>query len=264
MSNLPHAANSPLNALPVVRAARYVLPLREGGSLPALIEDQGGRLWVVKFRGAGQGVGALVAEVVVGELARALGFLVPELALVELPARFGASEGDPEVQELLAGSVGLNVGLAFLSGALGYDPSGAWPMDSALAARLVALDVAVSNVDRTHRNPNLLWAGERLWLIDHGAALYWQHSWDGGLAGAEKPLPGFQEHVALPMARGIPAAARQLAGELNEGVLEAALARVPEDWLAALAPDPAARRRAYVQRLLARARALPRILEGQP
>lgn len=249
-------------ALPRVEAARYVLPLREGGSMPGLVEDGDGRLWVAKLRGAGQGPGALVAELVAGELARALGFAVPTIALLDLPPRFGASEGDPEVQDLLAASVGQNLGLAFLSGAVAYDPSGRWPIDPDLAARLVAFDVWVSNVDRTHRNPNLLWARERLWLIDHGAALYWQHGWDGRLPEREPALPRLAEHVALPLARELPAAARALAAEVTPGALRAALALVPAEWLAAAGVDPEPRRAQLAQRLERRAARLPELLEG--
>jgi hypothetical protein len=257
MANIPE-----LQALPRVEAARYVLPLREGGSMPGLVEDGEGRLWVAKLRGAGQGPGVLVAELVAGELARALGFAVPTIALLELPPRFGASEGDPEVQDLLAASVGLNVGLGFLSGAVAYDPSGRWPIHGDLAARLVAFDVALSNVDRTHRNPNLLWAREQLWLIDHGAALYWQHGWDGRLPEREPALPRLHEHVALPLARDLPAAACALSAALRPELLRAAMALVPAEWLAAGGVDPEQRRAALVQRLIRRAERLPELLEG--
>ena len=158
-----------------VTATRYVTPLREGGSLPGLVEADDDGLYVVKFRGAGQGPGALVAEVIVGELARALELPVPELVRVELEPALGAAEPDPEIQELITASGGLNLGVDFLPGALGYVPGGRPAPDAELAAATVWLDALSTNVDRTPRNPNLLRWHERLWLIDHGAALYLQH-----------------------------------------------------------------------------------------
>src|SRR5881227_3063691 len=170
-----------------VAATRYVTPLREGGSLPGLVEADDDGLYVVKFRGAGQGLRALVAEVIVGELARRLGLLVPELVVVALDGRLGAAEPDPEIQELICASDGGNLGVDFLPGALSYSPADAWAPDPALAAEVVWLDALTTNVDRTARNPNLLLWHERLWLIDHGAALYLQHGGLDPAAHADRP-----------------------------------------------------------------------------
>jgi hypothetical protein len=167
-----------------VSASRYVTALREGGSLPGLVEADDDGLYVVKFRGAGQGLRALVAEVVVGELARTAGFLMPELVTVSIDARLGAAEPDPEIQELILASEGANLGVDFLPGALAYTAAGGWQPTPELAAEIVWLDALTTNVDRTPRNPNLLLWHDRLWLIDHGAALYLQH---GGLDPAARP-----------------------------------------------------------------------------
>src|ERR1700749_4845898 len=171
-----------------VAAIRYVTPLREGGSLPGLVEaDDDGR-YVVKFRGAGQGLRARTAEVIVGELARRLGLLVPDLVTVEIDPVLGAAEPDPEIQELITGSAGATLGVDFLPGALPYTPAGPWRPDERLAADIVWLDALTTNVDRTPRNPNLLVWHDRLWLIDHGAALYLQH---GGVGPARNPQRPF-------------------------------------------------------------------------
>ncbi|HKW82521.1 MAG TPA: HipA family kinase, partial [Burkholderiaceae bacterium] len=173
--------------LRTVTATRYVTPLREGGSLPAVIEADDDGLYVLKFRGAGQGPRALIAELVAGELARALGLPVPELVLIELDPALGAAEPDPEIQELIAASAGLNLGVDFLPGALPYMPSE--PPGAELAADIVWLDALITNVDRTPRNPNLLrWHGN-LWLIDHGASLFVHHGSSDPLAVAGRPFP---------------------------------------------------------------------------
>src|SRR3954470_9776717 len=166
-------------AVRTVRATRYATPLREGGSLPGVVEADDDGMYVVKFRGAGQGVKALVAEVVAGELARAVGLAVPEIVLVDVDPVLGRAEPDPEIQELIEASAGLNVGLDFLPGALPFEPAAGVPVDPELAAAVVWFDAFVTNVDRTPRNPNLLVWHERLWLIDHGAALHVHHqTWD--------------------------------------------------------------------------------------
>ena len=176
--------------LRTVAATRYVTPLREGGSLPGLVEADDDGLYVLKFRGAGQGIKALVAEVIAGELARALGLAVPEIVLMEVDPALGAAEPDPEIQELITGSAGLNVALDFLPGSLPYTPAAGFQPTPELAAEVVWLDALVTNVDRTPRNPNLLVWHERLWLIDHGAALYFHHrDWDPE-ADAPKPFAG--------------------------------------------------------------------------
>jgi hypothetical protein len=203
-----------------VLATRYVAPLREGGSLPALVEADDDGLYVLKFRGAGQGPKALIAELVVGELARAAGLPVPEIAFVELDPALGAAEPDPEIQDLLRASPGLNLGLDFLPGALAFDPAAAPVVDPDLAAAIVWLDALTTNVDRTARNPNLLvWHG-RLWLIDHGAALY-QHHGARGLAGrAHDPFPAIAEHVLLPYAGSVLEADGRLAPALDAPAIE--------------------------------------------
>jgi hypothetical protein len=229
-----------------VSAIRYVTPLREGGSLPALVEADDDGLYVVKLRGAGQGPKALVAELIVGELARRLELPVPELVLVELDPHLPDAEPDPEIQELLQASAGLNVGLDFLPRALPYNPAAGFPaVDAELAAAIVWLDAFTENVDRTPRNPNLLtWHG-RLWLIDHGAALYKQHA---GLdpARAATPFQPIADHVLLPVAGSIAAADERLAPRVTEPLLRELVAGVPRDWLGALAPE------SYVDYLAAR------------
>ncbi len=216
-----------------VAATRYVTPLREGGSLPGLVEADDDGLYVAKFRGAGQGSRALVAEVIVGELARALGLVVPELVRIEINPVLGAAEPDPEIQELITASAGWNLGVDFLPGALPYTPAGSWAPDPSLAADIVWLDALVTNVDRTARNPNLLlWHG-RLWLIDHGAALYLQHQGLNPRAHAERPFPLIAEHVLLDRAGPITAAHKRLAGHVDRLLLEQVVSTVPGDWFSA-------------------------------
>jgi hypothetical protein len=213
--------------LRTVRSTRYVTPLREGGSLPAIVEADDDGLYVVKFRGAGQGPKALAAEIVAGEAGRALGLPVPELVLVEVDPQLAGAEPDPEIQDLLDASAGLNVGMDFLPGALPFTPGRA--PDGDLAADVVWFDSLMLNVDRTPRNPNLLrWHG-RTWLIDHGAALYVHHGADP-LAGARGRFPAIREHVLLPHASSIAEADARLAGRLDRAALEAIEALVPADW----------------------------------
>jgi hypothetical protein len=230
------------------------MPLREGGSLPAVVEGDDGRLYVAKFSGAGQGTAALVAEIIAGSLARAVGLRVPDLVTLELDAAFGRTEPDPEIRELLAASAGLNLGVAYLGGAVGFDPAADTPIATALASAIVVFDAFVMNVDRTARNPNLLWWQGELWLIDHGAALYWHHDWAGGVAGADRPFVQVRDHVLLPWADALPAAGAALVARLGDDVLRAAVERVPDPWLTAPAgaPTPGARRDAYVAHLRAR------------
>jgi HipA-like kinase len=216
-----------------VAAIRYVTPLREGGSLPGLVEADDDGLYVVKFRGAGQGVRALVAEVIVGELARRLGLLVPELVAVEIDPVLGAAEPDPEIQDLITASAGANLGVDFLPGALPYTPAGPWRPDQWLAADIVWLDALTTNVDRTPRNPNLLIWHDRLWLIDHGAALYLQHGGLDPTAHADRPFPLIAEHVLLPRAGSVLEAHERLAPAVDAGALVEAVALVPREWLAA-------------------------------
>ena len=227
------ARYAPLVPAPLrtVAATRYVLPLREGGSLPGLVEADDDGHYVVKFRGAGQGAKALVAEVIGGELARALGLRVPELVLVDVDPALGRAEPDAEIQDLLEASPGLNAGLDFLPGALPYSPAVdecAPPPEE--AADIVWLDALITNVDRTARNPNLLlWHGE-LWLIDHGAALYRHHAGLKPQEHAALPFPQVAEHVLLPCA-GSPREADERLAARAAAAVEDAVARVPEEWL---------------------------------
>jgi hypothetical protein len=209
--------------LRTVTATRYVTPLREGGSLPAIVEADDDGLYVCKFRGAGQGTKALAAEIVAGELSRALGLPVPELVLVELDPALAAAEPDPEIQDLIVASAGLNLGVDFLPGALPYTPTEPPPRE--LAADVVWLDALVTNVDRTPRNPNLLRWHRNLWLIDHGASLYAFHGADP-VARARGAFPAIREHVLLPAAGSIEDADARLAGRVDLSVAEL----VPREW----------------------------------
>jgi hypothetical protein len=237
-----------------VRATRYAAPLREGGSLPALVEADDDGMYVVKLRGAGQGPKALVAELIVGELARRAGLAVPEIAFVEVDAALAPAEPDQEIQDLLRASAGLNVGLDFLPGALAFDPAAPPEVDPLVAAGVVWLDAFATNVDRTARNPNLLeWHG-RLWLIDHGAALYLHHrTWDLA-ARAGEPFAPIADHVLLPFASPIADVDGAMAEALGGGAVEEVVALVPDGWLAAEGEDagPEARRRAYADYLTRR------------
>ena len=214
-----------------VSATVYVTPLREGGSLPALVEADDGGMYVLKFRGAGQGPKALVAEIVVAELARALALPVPEIVLVDLDPAIGRGEPDAEIQDLLLASVGLNLGVDFLPGALPFSPAAGPRPDPDLAAAIVWLDALVTNVDRTPRNPNLLWWHDRLWLIDHGAALYWHHSSVPPPNHERDAFAVVRDHVLLPYASSIVEADARLSRELTPRVLSELAAAIPRDWL---------------------------------
>jgi hypothetical protein len=238
-----------------VTATRYVTPLREGGSLPAIVEADDDGLYVVKFRGAGQGVKALVAELIAGELARAAGLPVPEIVLIALDAELARTEPDAEIQDLMRASAGLNLALDYLPGAVTFDPI-AHPPDAALASRIVWHDAFVTNVDRTPRNCNLLVWHRRLWLIDHGAALYFHHQWDGALERSGQAFPMVRDHVLLPFASGIREADADMVQRLQPDVIRRIVDAVPDDWLepAPQFATPAAQRDAYVDYLSARLR----------
>jgi hypothetical protein len=248
-----------LPPLPRVTATRYVQPLREGGSLPAVVETDDG-LYVVKFRGAGQGPKALVAELLVGCIATLLGLPVPPLALVQLPPPFGRSEPDPEIQDVLRRSHGLNVGLRYLDGAFNFDcTAAAEAITGDFASRLVWLDALVTNPDRTHRNPNLLVWERKPWLIDHGAALYAHHDWPSMTAEkARAPFPLIERHVLLGHSEALERLDAGLADLLDEHTLAAVVGLVPDELLtgAAFAGDarPPELRRRYVEYLGARLR----------
>lgn len=236
-----------------VTATRYVTPLREGGSLPAIVEADDDGLYVLKFRGAGQGRKALVAELVCGELARRLGLPVPELVLIELDPELARTEPDPEIQDLIRASAGLNLALDYLPGALAFDPLVHRP-PAALASAIVWFDAFVTNVDRTPRNTNLLMWHQRPWLIDHGAALIVHHQWEGWLERAQGRFPMVRDHVLLPSADALPEADATLAARLTPAVIDEVLALLPDDWLepSPLFADAAAQRAAYRDYLLAR------------
>ena len=232
--------------LRTVAATRYVTPLREGGSLPAIVEGDDDGLYVLKFRGAGQGPKALVAEVIAGEIARALGLKVPEIVLMELDADMARTEPDPEIQELIRASAGLNVGLDYLPGSIMFDPVAEAPC-AALASRIVWFDAYVTNIDRTPKNVNLLTWHRALWLIDHGAALYFHHAGGDWRARVGDRFAQVKQHVLLPLASAIAQADAELAPRLPESTLRAIVDLVPEPWLEGGLP-----RDAYVEYLVRR------------
>jgi hypothetical protein len=232
-----------------VAATRYVIPLREGGSLPGLVEADDDGFYVVKFRGAGQGVKALVAEVIVGELARAAGLRTPELVVIEISPEFGKTEPDPEINELIRVSAGTNFGVDFLPGSLDYNPARPGSTDPHEASEIVWFDALTTNVDRTPRNPNLLvWHGQT-WLIDHGAALYQHHGERDLAARARESFPLIADHVLLPLATHLREADAHLVPLLTDEVVTAAVAQVPDEWLG---EAPAEARQQYVDYFSAR------------
>lgn len=239
--------------LPKILATRYVTPLREGGSLPGLVEADDLGTYVVKFHGSGQGPRALVAEVIVGELARRLGLRVPELKAIELDPAIARYEADQEVQDLLTASVGLNLAVDFLPGAFGYDGVRHVP-EPEEAARILWLDAFVANVDRTCRHPNLLvWHGD-VWCFDHGAALYYHHSWGTPDAArfAAQPFDASQ-HVMIAAAPAVAGADRALAPRIDAELLREVVGLVPDEWLDGVPGlSPAAVRAAHVEHLAAR------------
>ncbi len=213
-----------------VNITRYITPLREGGSLPALVEADDQFMYVLKFRGAGQGKRALIAELIGGEVARAIGLQVPELVFANLDVAFGRIEGDEEIQDLLKASVGLNLAVHYLSGAVTYDPL-VTKIDTHLASKIVWLDSLLLNVDRTARNTNLLWWHKELWVIDHGAALYFHHTWQDW-QNPERPFPNIKDHVLLPLAIQLKEANEKYKPVLTEAVIQAIVNLIPDDWLA--------------------------------
>jgi len=245
-----------------VLATRYLTPLREGGSLPAIVEGDDSGLYVVKFRGAGHGAKALAAEWIAGELARAAGLRVPEIVGVEVSAALGRNEPDPEIRELLLGSVGLNLGLDYLPGSVTFDPVAGPPPSAEEASEVLWLDAFVGNVDRTARNPNLLAWHRRLWLIDHGSSLTFHHAWDRA-DPQRTPPAAIAGHVLLPWASGVAAAGQRLLPRLAGGALERVVGELPEAWLAGEPrfPDSAAHRAAYAHHLAARLAAAPTFAE---
>ena len=234
-----------------VAVTRYVTPLREGGSLPAIVEADNLGTYVMKFRGAGQGPLALVAEIIAGELARRLGLRVPELVLAGLDPRIASSEPDPEIQDLLRASEGLNLGVDFLPGSFGFDPLG-WTAARDFASQVLWFDALVQNVDRTWRNPNLLvWHGD-IWLIDHGAALYFHHNWP--TADPKRPFDARDHVLGDRGAAGLEAAHAALAPLVTETLLQEVTGLVPPDWFG----DRGAG--AYVEYLALRAPVVPAVI----
>lgn len=217
-------------SLRTVTVTRYIMPLREGGSLPALADADDGFKYVLKFRGAGHGVKALIAELLGGLIAKKLGLNVPELVFAELDEAFGRTEADEEIQDLLQFSKGLNLGLHFLSGALTYDPS-ALEIDSKLASQIVWLDAFITNVDRTFRNTNMLIWHKELWLIDHGASFYFHHSFTNWEKGALTPFSFIKDHVLLPVANDIDLVDKEFKALLKEEDLKSITNQVPTNWL---------------------------------
>lgn len=241
----------------LVTATRYVTPLREGGSLPAIVEADDDGLYVAKFKGAGHGSRALVAEVIAGEIGRALGLLVPDIVLVDFDPRLAAGEPDAEIRELLERSSGINVGLDFLPGSLGFDPAAGFRPDRELCAEVVWFDAFVTNVDRDARNTNLLVWHKRLWLIDHGSALYIHHTWRDAEAHARRPMAQIKSNVLLPFAGSIVEADRRLAPRLTRELLAGIVEQVPDEWLGPVPGRPElasaeAQKAAYLDYLTAR------------
>lgn len=243
--------------LPTYTAHRYVQPLREGGSLPAIVDTEDG-LYVVKFRGAGQGPRALVAELIVARLARIIGLPTPDIAIVDVPPQFGVSEPDPEIQDLLRASHGTNVGLRYLDGAFNFALAAAHDVVTRdFAARLVWLDAFVTNPDRTHRNTNLLVWQRRPWLIDHGAALYVHHDWEGvDEARTRSPFPLIRDHVLITSSDAIQDLDDELAGRITADVIHDILRDIPDPLLddPAVFPNADAARQRYLRYLSERLR----------
>lgn len=225
---------TPPPLLRTVQVTRYVTPLREGGSLPAIAEADDEFLYVLKFRGAGQGVKSLVAEIIGGEIARTLGLKVPEIVFALLDPAFGRTEPDEEIQDLLKASVGLNLGLHYLTGSITYDPA-VTAIDALTASRIVWLDSLLTNVDRTARNTNMLFWNKELWLIDHGASLYFHHSWDGApatyLEQAKRPFTQIKDHVLLPWASRLDEVDQAFRAILTPEKINSIVALLPDEWL---------------------------------
>ncbi|MCO6496324.1 MAG: aminotransferase class I and II [Chitinophagaceae bacterium] len=234
--------------LRTVRVTRYIAPLREGGSLPAIAEADDEFLYVLKFKGAGQGPKTLIAELIGGEIARAVGLHVPEIVFAELDSAFGRSEPDPEIQDLLKASTGLNLGLHFLQGAATYDPV-LMKVDATLASRIVWLDAFIRNVDRTVRNTNMLIWKHELWLIDNGASLYFHHSWTDYMEQSERPFVQAKDHVLLPFAANLQEADGWFHQHIDDQKIKEIVSLVPDEWLVKDTPFATAEdnRNAYVQ-----------------
>lgn len=240
-------------SLRTVDVLRYLTPLREGGSLPAIAEANDDFLYVLKFRGAGQGTKALISELIGGELARFLGLKVPEIVLANLDEGFGRTEPDEEIQDLLKASTGVNLGMHYLSGAITFDPV-VTKVAPRLASEIVWLDSFLTNVDRTARNTNMLMWHKELWLIDHGAALYFHHSWDNWQEQARRPFVQIRDHVLLPAASMLDQVNQEFRERLAEGIIPQVVALIPDSWLQSDSPfeNVDEHRQAYIAYLQAR------------
>ena len=213
-----------------VDVVQYITPLREGGSMPAIVKANDGFMYVLKFRGAGQGKKALIAEFIGGELARAIGLKVPEVVFMNLDDSFSKTEPDEEIQDLLKFRVGLNLGLHFLSGAINFDPL-ITEIDGLLASKVVLLDSIISNIDRTPKNPNVLIWNKELWIIDNGASFYFHHNWPTWENHLTRTFPLIKDHVLLAQATQLPEAAKAIPLILTASVIQDIIANIPEDWL---------------------------------
>jgi hypothetical protein len=234
----------------LIQATRYVTPLREGGSLPAIVEADDSGLYVVKFRSAGQGPLALVAELVSGEIGRALGIRVPDIVLIEVDEALGRNEPDQEIRDLLLASAGLNLALDYLPGSVMFDPAARPVVDADVASAAVWFDAFITNVDRTARNPNLLWWHKSLYFIDHGASLYFHHDWRDIERKAASPFPLIRDHVLMPWASRIAEVDADMRSRLSEKLFAGILAQIPELWLP---PERRADYAEYFRRRLASA-----------
>lgn len=236
-----------------VNVTRYVTPLREGGSLPAIVEADDDGLYVVKFRGAGQGVKALIAELVSGEIARSLGLRIPEIVFANLDVVLSSTEPDPEIQDLLRASAGSNLALDYLPGSITFDPL-VEPVDAKLASQIVWFDCLVTNVDRTPRNPNLLVWHKKLWLIDHGASLYFHHAWQNWTEQSRRPFAQIKDHVLLPQAGELKTVDTEFRQLLTDESIASIISLIPDEWLAG-EPQPESaegKRRVYIEFLQSR------------
>lgn len=240
-----------ITPLRTVNVSRYITPLREGGSMPAIVEADDGFLYALKFSGAGQGVKALIAEIIGGEIARLLGLKVPELVFAYLDEAFGRTEPDEEIQDLLKASVGRNLALHYLSGSITFDPV-LGEVDALTASKIVWLDCLIMNMDRTPRNTNMLMWNKELWLIDHGASMYFHHTWNNVGEQALKPFALVKDHVLLPVASKLDEADALGKQVLTKQQLTAVVALIPDEWLTGVFESPEAHRQAYVDFLTTR------------
>ena len=248
--------------LRTVDVTRYVTPLREGGSLPAIVEADDGFLYALKFRGAGQGIKALIAELIGGEVARALGLRMPELVFASVDPAFGRTEPDEEIQDLLKASTGLNLALHYLSGAITFDPN-VTEVDSKLASMIVWLDSFITNVDRTAKNTNMLVWYRELWLIDHGASLYFHHNWDGWEEQSRRPFALIKDHVLLSWAGELKEADEEARTILIPEKLAAVVSLIPDEWLAIVSPAPVEETRNVYRQFLVNRLSINLINEAQ-